>query len=200
MDTEKRLGIKKPKAIMLFLQMFLVLFLLGVSIYLLVFVISNNLGGWMIASYILIIVSVLAVVFHGAYGYKKGDRAYRLSVWPFLGAVLVNVMLPNREPFQIALLTILFALTFAFLVKQKDVRFTSCISMSMVAVALIFSIYSAAKANISFLGDISDNWPTYVAMYSSIFVPTVMTVTFALTYNVRNERSLILSPESDSEA
>ncbi len=34
MDTEKRLGIKKPQAIMLFVQMILTIVLLAVSIYL----------------------------------------------------------------------------------------------------------------------------------------------------------------------
>ena len=54
MDTEKRFGLKKSKAILLFIQMFLIVFLLIISIYLLIFVISNKLGGWMISSYIFI--------------------------------------------------------------------------------------------------------------------------------------------------
>ena len=98
-------------------------------------------------------------------------------------------MMPNREPFQIALLAILFALTFGFLLRQKDKRFTSIISFVMVGVALVFSIYSAIKADVSFVGEISKSWPTYVAMYTSIFVPTIMTITFALTYNVRCTRT-----------
>lgn len=198
MDTEKRLGIKKPKAIMLFVQMLLTLFLLGISIYLLCFVIANNLGGWMIASYILIIISVLAIICYGVIGYKKGDLVYQLSILPFLGAVLVNVMLPNREPFQIALLTILFALTFAFLFKQENKKFSSIVGVSMMVVALTFSIYSSIKANVSFLGDVSNNWPTYVAMYSSIFVPTVMTVTIVLIYSVRWDKKLKSSSEKDA--
>ena len=191
MDTEKRLGIRKPKAILLFVQMIFVLFMLGISIYLLIFVSTNNLGGWMIASYILITLSALAIICHGIFGYKKGEVAYLLSIVPFLGAVLTNVMLPNREPFQIALLTILFALTFAFMLRQKDQRFTSIVSLLMIVVSLVFSVYSSVKADISFLGSISDSWPTYVAMYSSIFVPTIVSVTFALTYNVRCERQRI---------
>ena len=191
MDTEKRLGISKPKAIMLFVQMILTVALLVISVYLLVFVASNNLGGWMIASYILIILSVLAIMGYGIIGYKKSDMAYLLAIVPFLGAVFVNILLPQRNTFQIALLTLLFTLSFAFLLKQKDRKFTYIIGISMLAVSLTFSIYSAITANISFLGEVSDNWPTYVAMYLSIFVPTIMSTTILLTYNVRVTKTKI---------
>ena len=185
MDTEKKFGLKKSKAIMLFIQMFFIIFLLVVSIYLLIFVTSNKLGGWMIASYILITLSVIAIILYSTFGYKKGELVYKLSIVPFLGAVFVNVLLPNRETFQIALLAILFALTFGFLLSQKEKKIAFTLLISMVVVSLTFSIYSAVKANTQFLGDISTNWPTYVAMYSSIFVPVIMSVTFALIYNVR---------------
>ena len=191
MDTEKRLGISKPKAIMLFVQMILTVVLLVISVYLLVFVASNNLGGWMIASYILITLSVLAIMGYGIIGYKKGDMAYLLAVVPFLGAVFVNILLPQRNTFQIATLTLLFALSFAFLLKQKDRKFTYIIGISMLVVSLTFSIFSAITANISFLGEVSDNWPTYVAMYLSIFVPTIMSTTILLTYNVRVTKTKI---------
>ena len=191
MDTEKRLGISKPKAIMLFAQMILTMVLLVISVYLLVFVASNNLGGWMIASYILIILSVLAIMGYGIIGYKKSDMAYLLAIVPFLGAVFVNILLPQRNTFQIAMLTLLFTLSFAFLLKQKDRKFTYIIGISMLAVSLTFSIYSAITANISFLGEVSDNWPTYVAMYLSIFVPTIMSTTILLTYNVRVTKTKI---------
>ena len=189
MDTEKKLGIKKPKAIMLFIQMIFIVILLIASIYLLVFVTSNNLGGWMITSYIFITLSVLALICYAIIGFKKGDIAYQLAVLPFLAAIFVNVLLPNRETFQIALLTLLFAFTFAFLLKQKDTKFTSIVSILMVVVSLTFSIYSSIKANTQFLGSISENWPTYLAMYLSIFVPVIMSVTFAITYNVRITRT-----------
>ena len=132
---------------------------------------------------------MIAVICSSVFGHTKGEAVYQLSVLPFLAAILVNVMLPNREAFQIALLTILFALTFAFLLRQKDRRFTQIIGILMVITSLTFSIYSAVKANTQFLGEVSTNWPTYVAMYSSIFVPTIMSGTFALTYNVRCGRS-----------
>ena len=188
MDTEKRLGIKKSQAIMLFVQMILTIVLLGVSIYLLYFVIANGLGPWMIASYVLITVSVLAIIFYGALGYKKGDMAYRLAIVPFLAAVLVNVLLPQRNTFQIAMLTLLFAFTLVFLFVQEKRQISYCVAISMVVLALIFSIYSSITAKIDFLGSVADHWPTYLAMYLSIFVPTIMSTTILVTYNVRTTR------------
>ena len=99
-------------------------------------------------------------------------------------------MLPNRETFQVGLLSLLLTFTFAFLLRQKDYKFTNIISIIMILIALVFSIYSAINANTQFLGDIKDNWPTYLAMYLSIFIPTIMSSTFALTYNVRYNRSI----------
>lgn len=188
MDTEKRLGIKKSQAIMLFVQMILTIVLLGVSIYLLYFVIANGLGPWMIASYVLITVSVLAIIFYGAIGYKKGDMAYRLAIVPFLAAVLVNVLLPQRNTFQIAMLTLLFAFTLVFLFVQEKRQISYCVAISMVVLALTFSIYSSITAKIDFLGSVADHWPTYLAMYLSIFVPTIMSTTILVTYNVRTTR------------
>ncbi|MBQ2069416.1 MAG: hypothetical protein II467_00635 [Bacilli bacterium] len=189
MDTESKLGIKKNKAIMLFVQMILTILLLAVSVYLLIFVISNNLGGYMISSYILITISVLAIICYGIIGYKKGEIAYLLAVIPFLGAIMANILLPQRNAFQIALLTLLFALTFAFLLRQKDKRFTYIIALSMLVVSLTFSIYSSITANLNFLGNVSDNWLTYLAMYLSIFVPTIMSTTILVTYNVRVDKA-----------
>lgn len=188
MDTEKRLGIKKPQAIMLFVQMILTIVLLGVSIYLLYFVVANGLGPWMIASYSLIIVSVLAIAFYGVLGYKKGDMAYRLAIVPFLEAVLVNVLLPQRDTFQVAVLTLLFAFTLVFLFVQEKRQISYCVAISMVVLALVFSIYSSITAKIDFLGSVADHWPTYLAMYLSIFVPTIMSTTILVTYNVRTTR------------
>lgn len=189
MDTEKKLGIKKSSAVMLFLQMILTIILFIAATYLLVFVSVYNLGGWMISSYIFITISIIAVICYAFIGYKKGEVAYQLAVVPFLVAIFINILLPGRNSWQIAFLTILFALTFAFLLRQSDKKFTNIISILMIIVSLIFSIYSSINAKIDFLGPISDHWPTYLAMYLSIFVPTIMSTTFALTYNVRINRN-----------
>lgn len=185
MDTIEKIGIVKSKAIMLFVQMLLTIILLATSIYLLVFVSINNLGGWMVASYIFITLSVISIIVYAIVGYKKGKVAYLLAIAPFLGAIFVNILLPQRNTFQVALLTILFALVSVFLVKQKDRTFSYCVTYLMVIVSLIFSIYSAITAKLDFLGQMSANWYTYLAMYLSIFIPSIMSGTFALTYNVR---------------
>lgn len=137
---------------------------------------------------IFITLSVLSLICYAIIGFKKGDIAYQLAVLPFLAAIFVNILLPNREALQIALLTFLFTLSFAFLLRQKNQRFTSIISILMVVVSLTFSIYSSIKTNTQFLGDVSENWPTYLAMYLSIFVSIITSIIFALTYNVRITR------------
>ncbi len=190
MDTEKKLGIKKGQALSLFLQMILSIIILATSIYLLVFVIVNKVDylGWMITSYVLINLSILAIIVYGIIGFKKGRLAYYSAIVPFLGAILVNILLPTRSVFQIALLAVLFALNVAFLLRQDDRKFTYIILGCSLVVALTFSIYSAITANTQFLGPVSEQWFTYLAMYLSIFIPTIMETTFAITYNVRTTR------------
>ncbi len=189
MDVEKKFGIKKTQGIMLFVQMILTCVLLLVSIYLLVFVTSNNLGAWMISSYVLIIISTLGIIGYGVIGYKKKEYAYKLAIAPFLAAIFVNILLPQRDIFQVAVLVILFALVFAFLFVLNNQKLTYLFAILMVVISLTFSIYSSITANISFLGSVEDNWLTYVAMYLSIFIPTIMSTTILVTYNVRSTRT-----------
>ncbi len=197
MGIKKKLGINTPKAVLLAVQIILTLFLLAVSIYLLVFVSINNLGGWMIASYVQITISALALLMYFAIGHRKGKMAYYLAILPFLGAVFVNILLPQRNTFQIAILTVLYGLVIAFMIRQENIRFTFWMSLLMVAVSLTFSIYSAITANVSFLGDIGSHWFTYMAMYVSIFVPTVMSFTLALIYNIKATRELTEQEKKD---
>ena len=185
MDTEKKYGIKKDKAILLFFQMLLTVIVTITALYLLIFVNVHNLGGWMISSYIFILISSLSIAIYGVIGYKKGEIAYLLAIIPFAVAVFINILLPQRNVWQIAFLSILFALVIAFLLKQKDSKVNVIISVLMVVVSLTFSIYSAITARLDFLGEMSAKWYTYLAMYLSIFIPTIMSGTLALTYNVR---------------
>ncbi|MBE6136146.1 MAG: hypothetical protein E7181_02625 [Erysipelotrichaceae bacterium] len=185
MDTVQKYGIKKTKAIFLFLQMLLIIVITATALYLLAFAIGHNLGLWMIVSYSFILLSTLVIIAYGMIGFKKGEIAYILAIAPFLGAILVNILLPQRDTFQVAVLSILFALTSIFMVKQKDKKFNSIVSILMCAVALTFSIYSAITARLDFLGQMSAKWYTYFAMYLSIFIPSIMSGTFALTYNVK---------------
>ena len=189
MNTEEKYGLKKSSAILLFVQMIWIIIALATAVYLLIFVASHQLGGWMLASYIFILLSILSIIGYGVFGYRKGEVAYLASVAPFMIAVLVNIIMPGRNAYQIATLTILFALTFGFLLRQKDEKFNLILSLAMIVASLAFSIYSAITANTQFLGEISSNWPTYLAMYLSIFIPVIVSITFALTYNVRVTKS-----------
>jgi len=188
MNTIKKYGIRKDKAIMLFFQMLLTVVITVISIYLLIFIIINNLGPWMISSYIFISLSSLAIICYGIIGYKKGEIAYLLAIIPFIIAIFINILLPQRNTFQIATLSLLFASTILFLFKQKDERYNLIVSILMVVISLTFSIYSSITARLDFLGEMDASWFTYLAMYLSIFIPTIMSGTFALTYNVRINR------------
>lgn len=188
MDTLKKYGLTKAKAILLFLQMFLIIIQLLIAVYLLVFSIEYNLSEWMISSYIFIMISVISIIIYAVIGFKKGEIAYLLAIAPFLIAIFINILIPNRDSFQISMLVLLFALTLVFLFKQDDFHINSLVSIAMVVVALSFSIYSSINANVNFLKDLSAKWSTYVAMYLSIFIPVIMSATLALTYNVRKTR------------
>ena len=188
MDTLKKYGLTKAKAILLFLQMFLIIIQLLIAVYLLVFSIEYNLSEWMISSYIFIMISVISIIIYAVIGFKKGEIAYLLAIAPFLIAIFINILIPNRDTFQISMLVLLFALTLVFLFKQDDFHINSLVSIAMVVVALSFSIYSSINANVNFLKDLSAKWSTYVAMYLSIFIPVIMSATLALTYNVRKTR------------
>jgi len=190
MNTEEKYGLKKSKAILLFIQMFLVFFQLIVSVYLLIFVIKYNLGAWMISSYIFITISVLSVIFYSIYGYKKNKIYYGISLIPFLIAVFINALLPIRETFQVGILIVLFGLVFGYILKIDDKKYNAVLSISMIIVSLTFSVYSAIKADTQFLGSIDAIWTTYLAMYLSIFIPTIMSSTFALINNVRNDKKV----------
>ena len=191
MDTLKKYGIKKSKAILLFVQMILTIILLITSVYLLIFVISNKLGGWMISSYVLIILTVLTIIEYGIYGYKKDDVIYRLSIVPFLLAIFVNILMPNRTIIQEALLILLLLAVFAFLIMQSNSKYCSIASYEMIVLSLVFSVYSSITADTQFLGELSASWITYLAMYLSIFVPTITSTTLALTYSVRRSRKKV---------
>ena len=186
MDTVKKYGLKKSKALLLFLQMLLISFMFITAGYLLIFTIKYNLGGWMILSYVFIL--ILSIILYAIIGYKKGEIAYICAIAPFLIAVFINILIPYRDTFQIAMLVIVFALAFLFMFKLDSYKLNSILSILMIVFSMSFSIYSSIHANVNFLGEISESIAAYLAMYLSIFIPVIMTSTFALTYNIRNTR------------
>ena len=176
MDTEKRFGLRKGHAVLLFIQMLLTLIILVAAMYLLIFVSANSLGGWMIASYICITLSALSIVAYGAIGYKEGNLGFKAIILPFLAAIFVNILLPNRSAFQVGTLAILFAFTFALMASHDAKKLDYALLLGMMVASLAFSIYSATTANTQFLGPVS--------MYLSIFVPTIMSFTLGVVYRV----------------
>ena len=188
MDTVKKYGLKKAKALLLFLQMLLISFMFITAVYLLIFTIKYNLGGWMILSYVFIFISILSIILYAIIGYKKGNIAYICATSPFLIALFINILIPYRDTFQIAMLVIVFALAFLFMFKLDSYKLNSILSILMIVFSMSFSIYSSIHANVNFLGEIHTSFLAYLAMYLSIFIPVIMTSTFALTYNIRNTR------------
>ena len=188
MDTVKKYGLKKSKALILFLQMLLISFMFITAVYLLIFTIKYNLGGWMILSYVFILISILSIILYANIGYKKRNIAYICAIAPFLIAVFMSILIPYRDTFQIAMLVIVFALAFLFMFKLDSYKLNTIISILMIVFSISFSIYSSIHANVNFLGEISESFLAYLAMYLSIFIPVIMTSTFALTYNIRNTR------------
>ncbi len=140
MNTKEKFGLEKPKAIMLFIQMLLIIILFITSIYLLVFVIINKLGGWMITSYIFITLSIISIMLYSIFGYKKDDLYYKLAVIPFLIAILINIILPGRNAFQIAALAVLLAFLFGYLLKLDDDNYSFSLSILIIVVSLLFSV------------------------------------------------------------
>ena len=113
---------------------------------------------------------------------------YILSIIPFMIVVFVNILIPSRNIFQQALLILLLISLVIFVLKQEDPGFINIVAFAMLAVALVFSIYSAINANTQFLGPVKDNWLTYVSMYLSIFTPTIVSFTYLVAYNARFAR------------
>ncbi len=185
MDTMQKYGLSKRQAILLFVQMILVILALFAPIYLLIFLFTTAPNPWMIATHILVLLSLGAIFAYAIVGYKKGELLYQMVPLPFMAAVMVNILMPGRDVVQIVALSILFALTLAFVLPIKSHKAKRVISILMVISALIFSLYSEITANTNFLGEIQASWMAYVAMYLSIFVPTIISGTFALTYYIR---------------
>ena len=180
-------NLSKGTIAMLAVQFVLTIALLVLMVYLLDFVISHQLGGWMIASYVFIILSVVAIIIYGIYAYRRGDIGYRCTLLPFLGATLINAIMPGRAPIQIALLLVLFALTFTLIIDEKNEKESFVLLSAMVLVSVTFSIYSSVTANTQFLGDVASNWATYLAMYFSISLPTITSVTYLVAYKAKIE-------------
>ena len=180
--------LSKIKNGLLFVQMILIVILIVSSTYLLIFSIQNHLGGWMITSYAFILLSVVSLGIYGVIGYRYSEQYYILSIVPFMFATFVNILIPTRGIFQETLLILLLMCLLVFTLKQKEVAVLNIVGIGMVAIALIFSIYSSLTANTQFLGDVSTNWPTYAAMYLSIFTPTIVSFTYLVSYNARIAR------------
>lgn len=188
MNTEKRFGLKKWKAVALFLQFVMtVLGAIGTG-YVLGFSMINRVGALFVIGYSAVLVSYAAVVFYAVYGHKKGDAYYLGAVYAFCVAIFFNVLLPFRTTYQLAMLTILFGLYAMFSQRPKASKAADWLLLFMLLFALAFSVYSTITARTENLNELSGNFFSVSAMYVSIWTPVIMTVTLGLAHSVRRKK------------
>ena len=185
MDTEKKFGLPKWKAIALFCQFVLIVLATVCTGYVLWFSVSHNTGAIFIAAYVVVLISYVAIIFYAAYGRNKDDSYYLGAVYAFCAAILLNVLLPFRTTYQMITLIGLFGIYIAFAQRLKQVNVAEWLLLCAFVFAIAFSVYSTVTARVDNLGELSNNLFSVSAMYISIWTPVIMTVTLALAYNVR---------------
>ncbi|MGI6265330.1 MAG: hypothetical protein ACOYJY_07735 [Acutalibacteraceae bacterium] len=189
MDTKARFGLPKGKAIALLIQFILTVLATVGTGYVLWFSIAYQTGVLFIASYSIVLLSYIAVIFYASYGYKKDDSYYLGAVYAFCAAILLNVLLPFRTTYQLVTLTVLFGLYIAFAQRLKDTKAADWLLLCMGVVAVAFSVYSTITARTENLNDLKENLLSVSAMYVSIWTPVIMTVTLGLAYSVRKNKN-----------
>ena len=187
MDTVEKYGLKKPHAILLFVQMILIIIGLNIQVSVCVLTIKFNLSVYMLISCIAMIFAHVGVLTYGLIGYKKGQPFYFATIGLFLLAIVVNIVIPFRDIAQRILLTLLFGMMCVFPFKEKDYKFTNILLAIASLFALAFSIYSSITANPNSMGEVPTIFPVIV-MYLSIFAPLILVGLFAVAYNARTYR------------
>ena len=173
MDTEKKLGISKKLAILLFVQMILTVVGFAAQVGILIFVIANSLDYFMVISSCSIILSFISVFIYGVYGHKKNEVYYVMAIVLFLIAVLVNNVLPFRDAVQKILLTLLFGALTAFIFTRKNYKLSNVIIIVAAVISLAFSVYSSITADVNSLGEVEENILPVIMMFISIFTPVI---------------------------
>lgn len=184
MDTQEKFGLKKTNAILLFAQMLILILSTIISSFVFGFILAKGYGGLMLASSATMLIAHVAIIVHGAVGYKN-KAYYYTALGLFAFAVVINVMVNFRTPYQLGLLTMIFGCLIAFIFRQDNKKLAMYFILTAALFSLVFSIYSAVIANPHSLGDENVGTLTIIAMYSSLFAPTFLSGTFALIHIVR---------------
>ena len=187
MSTKKQFGVSKGKGIALLVQLILTLLATASTVFILWFSVANQLGTLFTVSYAVVLLSYVAIFFYASYGYRKDDSYYLGAVYAFCAAILLNILLPFRNTFQVTVLVLLFGLYIAF-AQRLHQKAADWLLVGMLAFALVFSVCSSFTAKVDTLGELSSNLWSVSAMYLSIWTPVIMTVTLALAYSVRKAR------------
>ena len=185
MDTQEKFGLKKTNAILLFIQMLILILSTVISSFVFGFILAKGYGGLMLASSATMLIAHVAIIVHGAVGYNKNKAYYYTALGLFAFAVVINVMVNFRTPFQLGLLTMIFGCLIAFIVRQDNKKLAMYFILTAALFSLVFSIYSAVIADPHSLGDENIGTLTIIAMYTSLFAPTFLSGAFALIHIVR---------------
>ena len=192
MDTLEKYNLKKNKAILLFAQM--IILIIGTAISAFVFayitkgVASGNYNALMLISSLAMLLAHIAIIIYGCFGFRKGRTFFLGACAIFAFAIVVNVLITFRTPFQHILLTLMFGYMLVFIVKEHDRKFAAISILIVTVLSLVFSISSAIVANPHALGDSNIKVFTILAMYASLFAPTVLAGTIALIHAVHMDQ------------
>ena len=157
--------------------------------YVLGFSIINNMGILPILSYSAVLLSYFSIIFYAIVGYKKSDVHFIAAIYVFAVAIVLNIILPFRNTYQLITLILLFGLYVSFAHRLKQYVVVNYMFIVMLVFAIAFSLYSTITAKLDNMGSIQNTSFSIFAMYISIWTPVVMTVTFALAYNLRQRKS-----------
>ena len=188
MDTQSKFGLKKSKAILLFIQMLAIIIGTVLSGFVFGFLISASYGGLMLAGSLMVFIAYVSIIVYAAVGYRKSKTHFLAAVGIFAFAVVINIMVDFRTPFQLGILTVLFGALIAFMLKQDNPKLALYFILTAALLSLVFSIYSAITANPQALGNGDVSVITIIAMYASLFAPTIMSCTFAITHAVHMDK------------
>ena len=188
MDTVKKFGLEKNKAVLLFVQMILVciglLAQIGLSIYVCVYDPEWN----VIVASICMVLTFISIGVYATVGYKKGKIFYLCAIGLFLLAILFNMTVPFRDSVQKIFLTLLFGVFTGFALKLDNFKISNILAVSGVVFALVFSIYSSCFAKVDAFGPVKNHVLAALCMHYSILSPVIVSGLLALTNNIRNTR------------
>ena len=187
MKQKDRVKHRNRQGLFMIAQMILVKIGIAVQLLVLIFMamhLTSASSIYMLISSILMLCAHVAALIYGYFGFRKSRVFYYVTIGFFLAAILVNIIMPFRDPAQMILLTLLFGIMCVFPFRQENYKLTNILILIAVVLALGFSIYSSITAKVDSINDSNKVFPAII-MYLSIFAPVIMVGLFGSAYNTR---------------